>query len=149
MSVEYGWLFRVASLAEAGQNARHGTTHIEATGDGITVSDVRDPEALADLLGDECARTILVEAKKKPRSAAELSDCAGVSEPTVYRRLERLREYDLVTEDIQPVTDGKNYKRYRTELDGIELDLNEDGFEITVSRRERMADRFTQFVEGT
>jgi predicted transcriptional regulator len=113
------------------------------------VSDVRDPEALADLLGDECARTILVEAKKEPRSATELSDCAGVSEPTVYRRLERLREYDLVTEDIQPVTDGKNYKLYRTDLDGIELDLNEDGFEITVSRRERMVDRFTQFVEGT
>jgi DNA-binding transcriptional ArsR family regulator len=149
MSVEYEWLFCVTSLAEVRQNARHGTTHTELTGDGITVSDVRDPEALADLLGDECARTILVEAKKEPRSAAELSDRAGVSEPTVYRRLERLREYDLVTEDLQPVTDGKNYKIYRTELDGIELDLDEDGFEITVSRRERMVDRFTQFVEGT
>jgi predicted ArsR family transcriptional regulator len=113
------------------------------------VSDVRDPEALADLLGDECARTILVETRKGPRSAAELSDSAGVSEPTVYRRLERLREYDLVTEDIQPVTDGKNYKRYRTELDGIELELTEEGFEIAVSRRSRMADRFTRFVEGT
>ena len=142
--------FPVASPTEARGNAWDGTTHIDTTGDepGI-VSDVRDPEALADLLGDECARTILVEAKKEPRSAAELSDCAGVSEPTVYRRLERLRKYDLVTEDIQPVTDGKNYKLYRTELDGIELDLSEDGFEVTVSRRERMADRFRRFVEGT
>jgi predicted ArsR family transcriptional regulator len=112
------------------------------------VSDVRDPEGLADLLGDECVRTILVEAKKEPRSASELSDRAGVSEPTVYRRLERLREYDLVTEEIQPVTDGKNYKLYRTRLDGIELDLDEDGFEITISRRDRMRDRFVQFVEG-
>jgi predicted transcriptional regulator len=140
----------VVSLSEARQKAQNGTTYIDEPRDGpLTVSDVRNPEALADLLGDECARTILVEAKKEPRSAAELSDCAGVSEPTVYRRLERLREYDLVTEDIQPVTDGKNYKLYRTELDGIELDLSEDGFEITVSRRERMVDRFTQFVEGT
>jgi predicted transcriptional regulator len=140
----------MASLTEARQKAQNGTTYIDEPRDGpLTVSDVRDPEALADLLGDECARTILVEAKKEPRSAAELSDSAGVSEPTVYRRLERLREYDLVTEDIQPVTDGKNYKLYRTELDGIELDLSEDGFEITVSRRERMVDRFTQFVEGT
>jgi predicted transcriptional regulator len=140
----------MASLTEARQKAQNGTTYIDGPRDGpLTVSDVRDPEALADLLGDECARTILVEAKKEPRSAAELSDYAGVSEPTVYRRLERLREYDLVTEDIQPVTDGKNYKLYRTELDGIELDLSEDGFEITVSRRERMVDRFTQFVEGT
>ncbi|MFB6250361.1 MAG: ArsR/SmtB family transcription factor [Halobellus sp.] len=112
------------------------------------MSDVRDPEALADLLGDDCARTILVEAKKEPRSAAELSDRAGVSEPTVYRRLERLRQYDLVTEDIKPVPDGKNYKLYRTQLEGIELDLSDDGFEITVSRGERMADRFTRFVEG-
>jgi predicted transcriptional regulator len=140
----------VVSLSEARQKAQNGTTYIDEPRDGpLTVSDVRNPEALADLLGDECARTILVEAKKEPRSAAELSDCAGVSEPTVYRRLERLREYDLVTEDIQPVTDGKNYKLYRTELDGIELDLSEDGFEITVSRRKRMVDRFTQFVEGT
>lgn len=113
------------------------------------MSDVRDPEALADLLGDDCARTILAEAKKEPRSAAELSERAGVSEPTVYRRLERLREYDLVTEDIQPVTDGKNYRRYRTTLEGIDLDLGEDGFEITVSRSERITDRFTRFVEGT
>jgi len=142
--------FLPGSSTEVGQNAWNGTTHIDATGDDpVPVSDVRDPEALADLLGDECARTILVEAKKEPRSAAELSDCADVSEPTVYRRLERLREYDLITEDIQPVTDGKNYRLYRTELDGIELDLSEDGFEITVSRRERMADRFTRFVEGS
>lgn len=140
----------MTSLTEAKQKDQDGTTYIDETRDGQpTVSDVRDPEALADLLGDECARTILVEAKKEPCSAAELSDCAGVSEPTVYRRLERLREYDLVTEDIQPVTDGKNYKLYRTELDSIELDLSEDGFEITVSRRDRMVDRFTQFVEGT
>jgi predicted ArsR family transcriptional regulator len=88
------------------------------------VSDVRVPEAFADLLGDECAHTILIEAKKEPRSATELSDCAGVLEPTVYRRLERLREYDLVAEDIQPVTDGKNYKLYRTELEGIELEIH-------------------------
>ena len=141
---------RAASLTEISRNVWNGKTHIDTTGDErAAVPDVRDPEALADLLGDECARTILVEAKKGPRSAAELSDRAGVSEPTVYRRLERLREYDLVTEDIQPVTDGKNYRLYRTELDGIELDLSEDGFEITVSRRERMVDRFTQFVEGT
>jgi hypothetical protein len=43
----------------------------------------------------------------------------------------------------------KNYKLYQTELNGIKLNLSEDGFEITVSRRERMADRFTKFVEGT
>jgi DNA-binding transcriptional ArsR family regulator len=141
--------YPVVSATEADRNHEGGTTAIGRTGDGVSaVSDVRDPDALADLLGDDCARTILVEAKKQPRSAAELSDRVGVSEPTVYRRLDRLREYDLVAEEIQPVTDGKNYKVYRTRLDGIELDLGEDGFEITVTRRERMADRFARFIEG-
>ena len=80
-------------------------------------------------------------------SAAELSTRTDVSEPTVYRRLERLGEHDLITEEIQPVTDGKNFKRYRATLDRLELDLTEDGFEVTVSRRERMVDRFTRFVD--
>ena len=140
----------MVSVTEANQKRKNDTTYIGTTGDDLsTVSDVRDPEALADLLGDDCIRTILIEAKKKPRSAAELSDLTGVSEPTVYRRLERLREYELVTEEIQPVTDGKNYRLYRTQLERIQLDLSEDGFEVSLSRADRMADRFTRFVEGT
>lgn len=111
------------------------------------VSDSPDIAALTDLLADDAARQILVETKAEPRSAAELSERTGVSEPTVYRRLERLSEADLVAEEVQVVTDGKNYSVYRAQLDGVELDLTGDGFEVTVSRRERMADRFTRLVE--
>lgn len=140
----------MVAVAATTRNGEAGPTPNCETGDVPgTVSDVRDPDALAELLGDECVRAILVEAKREPCSAAELSDRVGVSEATVYRRLDRLQEYDLVTEDIEPVPGGKDYRRYRTRLDGIELDLDEDGFEVTVSRRESMADRFTRFVEGT
>nr|WP_303648728.1 winged helix-turn-helix domain-containing protein [Haloarchaeobius litoreus] len=99
------------------------------------------------MLADDCARQILVETKEQACSAAVLSERIGVSEPTVYRRLERLRAADLVTEEVQVVTDGKNFSVYRAQLDGVEFDLTEDGFEVTVSRRQRMADRFTQLVE--
>jgi DNA-binding transcriptional ArsR family regulator len=111
------------------------------------VSDPPDVATLTDLLADDSARQILVETKGEGRSAAALSERLGVSEPTVYRRLERLREADLVVEEVQVVTDGKNYSVYRAQLDGVELDLTADGFEVTVSRRERMADRFTRLVE--
>lgn len=111
------------------------------------MSDSHDVAALADLLADDCARQILVETKGSACSAAELSERTGSSEPTVYRRLERLRDADLVAEEVQVVTDGKNYSVYRAQLDGVELDLTDDGFEVTVSRRERMADRFTRLVE--
>lgn len=111
------------------------------------MSDTPDAAELAELVADDCARGILVETSREPRSASELSERIGVSEPTVYRRLERLREYDLVSEEIEPVPDGRNYRRYRARLDGIELDLTEEGFVATVVRRERMADRFTRLIE--
>ncbi len=58
-----------------------------------------------------------------------------------------VRAVDLVIEEVQVVTDGKNFSVYRAQLDGVEFDLTEDGFEVSVSRRERMSDRFTQLVE--
>lgn len=108
--------------------------------------DPPDTETIGELLADDCARTILVETKDEPCSAAQLSERAEVSEPTVYRRLERLREHDLVDEEIEPVTDGKNYKTYRARLDGIDIDLDPDGFTTDIRRREGMADRFTRIV---
>jgi predicted transcriptional regulator len=112
------------------------------------VSDGTDAAALADLLADDCARHILIETKNDPCSASELSARLDTSEPTIYRRLERLRKHDLVSEEIRPVTDGKNYKVYRARLHRVTLELTDEGFESTVSRRERMADRFTRFVEN-
>jgi DNA-binding transcriptional ArsR family regulator len=115
--------------------------------DTSVVADPPDIDTLTDLLADDCARQILVETREQALSAAALSERTGTSEPTVYRRLERLRAADLVAEEVRVVTDGKNYSVYRTQLDGVELDLTDDGFGVTISRRERMADRFTRLVE--
>ncbi|WP_257299050.1 winged helix-turn-helix domain-containing protein [Haloarchaeobius sp. FL176] len=111
------------------------------------MADPPDVDTLTDLLADDCARQILVETREEPLPAAALSERTGSSEPTVYRRLERLQAADLVAEEVQVVTDGKNYSVYRAQLDGVELDLTDDGFEVTITRRERMADRFTRLVE--
>lgn len=112
------------------------------------VSDRSDAATLADLIADDCARHILIETKNDPCSASELSTRLDTSEPTIYRRLERLQQHDLVSEEIRPVTDGKNYKVYQAQLHSVRLELTDEGFEIAVSRRERMADRFTRFVEN-
>jgi predicted ArsR family transcriptional regulator len=111
------------------------------------VSEPPDVEEVASLLADDCARHILIEANEEECSAQELSEVIGTSEPTVYRRLEELQEHDLIVEEIQPVPDGKNYKTYQTNLNGVELELEDDGFVVTVSRREPMSDRFTRIIE--
>lgn len=135
-------------LKLAGIDTRHRTVIENERNGTVVVPDGTDAVALADLIADDCARQILIETKDDPRSASELSTRLDASEPTIYRRLQRLQQQDLVSEEIRPVTDGKNYRVYKAQLNSVTLELTDEGFEVTVSRRERMADRFTRFVEN-
>lgn len=103
---------------------------------------------ITGLLADEVARTILEATVEEPLSAERLSDRCGVSPATVYRRLETLVEHDLVAARTEPDDEGHHYKVYTATLDRVVVDLTADGFEVRVTRRQRMADRFTDFVEG-
>lgn len=113
----------------------------------MTVDEDSDVDAIATLLADECSRTILEATAARPLSADELSDRCDVSPPTVYRRLEDLRELDLVSEQTRADAGGHHYKVYTATLDRVVVDLSADGFTLKLSRQERMADRFTQFIE--
>lgn len=106
-----------------------------------------DVETVAEVLDDACARCILVRAHTDPMSATDLAERCDVSEPTVYRRLETLREHDLVVARTRPDEDGHHYKEYRTNLERLTVEVGPDGFEVDLSRRESMADRFTRLVE--
>lgn len=106
-----------------------------------------DVRAIASLLADECTQTILIETATESMSAEELSEVCEVSPQTVYRRLEALADQDLIKEDLQPDAEGHHYKVYTATLDRVVVDLTPDGFELTLSRRDRMADRFTQFID--
>jgi predicted transcriptional regulator len=105
--------------------------------------DVRD---ISGLLADETTQQILIETTDGPMSADELSDVCGVSPQTVYRRLEQLQEYDMVTEAVEPDDDGHHHKVYTATLDRVTITLTSEGFKFELSLRERMAARFTQFV---
>lgn len=111
------------------------------------MDDDRDVAAITALLADECARTILAETTTQPLSAEELSERCDVSPPTVYRRLHELDEHNLVSEQTRLDAEGHHYKVYTATLDRIVVELTEDGFALRLIRRERMADRFTKFIE--
>jgi len=109
-------------------------------------SEVRD---IASLLEDEYAHAILRYTSERPMSANELSDACDASVSTVYRRIERLREHDLLAEELELDRDGHHYKSYRARLDRIEIELSDGRFEIEVTyREENAADRFTDLFEG-
>ena len=99
------------------------------------------------LLDDDCARQILIETMSEPLSANELEERCDVSPPTIYRRLKELREHELVSEQTCVDPSGHHYSVYQAALEKVEIDITETGLDITLTKREGMADRFTDFIE--
>ncbi len=108
----------------------------------------RDDEEIYALLDDDYARRILVETHEDARSAEALSEACGASESTIYRRVERLRERDLL-EGIQRLDPGGHHHEvYAARLERVTIELTDDGFVVEVDRREEnAADRFTRLYE--
>ncbi|QGA81859.1 winged helix-turn-helix domain-containing protein [Halomicrobium sp. LC1Hm] len=106
-------------------------------------------ETVAELLDDEYAREILAATSTEPMSAEDLADVCDASPPTVYRRLERLREQDLVVAQQQLDPQGHHYDVFRAQLSRVTVDLADGEYSIDIERREPdAADRFTELFEG-
>lgn len=112
---------------------------------GVDVESAVEP--VTEALTDECSRCILVAAYDRPCSVADLAEHCDTSEATVYRRLDTLTEHDLVVERLEPEERGHHYTVYRTNVDTVEVEVTASGLDLTVTRRESMADRFTRLIE--
>ncbi|WIV68169.1 winged helix-turn-helix domain-containing protein [Natrialbaceae archaeon AArc-T1-2] len=113
------------------------------------MSEEPDLSELLAVLDDEYARAILTETSVEPMSASTLSDRCDASLPTIYRRLERLEECHLVTEETELAADGNHYSVYEANLDSLELSLDDGEFALAVDYRdEDVADKFTRMWEG-
>jgi DNA-binding transcriptional ArsR family regulator len=90
----------------------------------------------------------LIETYKQPRSAGKLAEICEVSEPTIYRRVEKLREHELVDGVQKLDPQGHHYEEFVARLDQITIELTEGGFVVRVNRTEKgAADRFTELYE--
>lgn len=114
----------------------------ESTDDAVVAFDT-----VADVLADDVASGILRETFEEPMSAHELADALDTSPPTVYRRLEDLRDHDLVVASTRPDPDGHHTDVYRAVVGDIQVSLDEDGFSVELERRDTPADRFTRIIE--
>lgn len=112
-----------------------------------------DGEAEADsdvveVLGDDYVRTILVQTREEPKSVQALSDACDADPSTIYRRVERLTEADLLEDHQQLDPDGHHHKVYAARLREVRIRLGEADYEVEIERREPPADRFTRLWEG-
>lgn len=110
------------------------------------MSEDGDLEALAGIFQDETARTILAKTSTQAMTVNELASHVDASKPPIYRRIERLEEYDLLTASIQP-TGSHQETVYRATFDRLVLDLEDGTYSYQIERTERMADRLTRFIE--
>ena len=106
--------------------------------------DDRSIEDILDTIGDQHARRVLAAISREPQSAKDLAEECDLSLPTVYRRIEMLEEYDLVTDETLVADDGNHYKIYESNFESTVITLEDDEYKVRIYREENLPDRFSQ-----
>lgn len=100
------------------------------------------PANVLDVFGDPVARAALVLASEQPRSASEIADELGVSDQTVYRRIDELLDLDLVQEHRRIGENGNQYIEYETMLDAVTFAIDGGGYDVDLRMRQDLTDDF-------
>ncbi|MFC7098461.1 winged helix-turn-helix domain-containing protein [Halobaculum marinum] len=90
--------------------------------------------AVVGVLDDPHARAILAETARSARSVDTLAERIDGSRSTLYRRVQRLVDLDLLAESQEIDPDGHHFSTYRARLDRVTVDLDDDGFTVAVER---------------
>ncbi|OTF01932.1 helix-turn-helix domain-containing protein [Halorubrum sp. SD683] len=105
--------------------------------------DEEELAAIASLLEDEYARAILRHTSEQPLSASDLMDRCDASKATTYRRIDRLREHELIESYQEYDPAGHHYEVYAATLDELTVGLDDGEFAVSVDRTDDPADRMT------
>lgn len=104
-----------------------------------------EPASIFDLFGDSLARCILVMTRQEPRSAEELAAELDVSLPTVYRRTNKLIEFDLLTDHLRADESKNQYKVFEATLERIVFEIDEDGYRVELETGSHAGEQFEAF----
>lgn len=112
------------------------------------MSEDHDEREVLALLDDDYARAILTATSAEPMSANELSERCDASNSTIYRRIDRLKEQDLIDEQTEFDPGGHHRSVYVSRLEGVDVRFEDGRVRVELERREPsaedVADRFTR-----
>ncbi len=115
------------------------------------MSEDPDERAVLSLLDDEYAREILTATSAEPMSANELSERCDASTSTIYRRIDRLTDQDLIEERTRFDPDGHHRNVYVSRLESVDVAFEDGQLRLELERSEPegedVADRFTRMWE--
>ncbi|MFB6242463.1 MAG: helix-turn-helix domain-containing protein [Halobaculum sp.] len=109
--------------------------------------DEEDLQTLAGLLEDEYAREILRHTSVERLSAAALAQRCDTSKATAYRRIDRLREQDLLEARQELDPDGHHYETFVAAFEELTVSLEDGEFRVTVERSTDPADQFSDLLD--
>ncbi|WP_089810744.1 winged helix-turn-helix domain-containing protein [Halogeometricum rufum] len=109
-------------------STRHGSTASNQTN-----SSNCSLSTLVELLGDEYVRECLAAIRSEPKAARTIAEERDISRSTVYRRLERLQDAGLVRTEMTYDERGHHRRVFDAVVEGVELELDGDGFSVRVS----------------
>ena len=95
------------------------------------------PATQLDVLGDECARTILVATCNGPRTAKELTARTDCSSATVYRRINNLLESKLLAECIRFEEDGSHTTAYEATVEHLHVEIDANGIDVVLTETDK------------
>jgi DNA-binding transcriptional ArsR family regulator len=108
------------------------------------MDDERPIEEILDTIGDEHARTVLAAIAREPGSAKELTRRLDLSQPTIYRRLDTLKDHDLIRERTLVADDGNHYNEYECNFKSTVISLEGEEYQVQIFREDELPDRFSQ-----
>ncbi|MFC6904108.1 helix-turn-helix domain-containing protein [Halalkalicoccus tibetensis] len=101
-----------------------------------------DPDGIFEVLASQDSRRILAAASVRPLSARELEQVCDASLPTIYRRVNVLLDYGLLSEEQFVDSSGKQYMQYTTDLEEINIRVEDGGFNVNLEIRKDAVDKF-------
>ena len=106
-----------------------------------------DPDDIFDVLASEDVRRILVATNVRSMSVKELADICDRSLATIYRRIQAMENYNLVSEEITRDADGTQYSEYKSELNEITISVEEGQLDININIEKDTVDQFAELIE--
>ncbi|CCC40014.1 ArsR/SmtB family transcription factor [Haloquadratum walsbyi] len=106
-----------------------------------------NPDDIFDVLASEDVRQILVATNVRSMSVKELADICDRSLATIYRRIQAMENYNLVSEEITRDADGTQYSEYKSELNEITISVEEGQLDININIEKDTVDQFAELIE--
>jgi response regulator of citrate/malate metabolism len=96
-------------------------------------NDAKQSRDVLTLLDAEYTQRILQAIRTEAKPARAIAEECGASRPTVYRRLNGLRDAGLVEAAMRYDVDGHHRTVFETTFEALSVDVTADGLDVTIT----------------